>query len=292
MTLPAELRYRLLLELSQRISRTLDLQVVLQDLLQALRSAVAYDAAGVFVLNRAVAPGAARRSQPDRRHGTARLRPPARRRSHAALGRGIIGHVIHTGEMVNVPRRAPRPALHLGAGGHALRAGGARSWSQAGVHRLLSTWRATARRLFSPADAELPGVLRQRGRALHREGAAPPRGPREAADRGPAEASRARCSPGCCRRAAARRSRATTSRGRNLPTWAIGGDYYDYVPLGEGRLGPGGGRRLRQGHSRGADHGHLPRGRARRDARATPTCAPWRRAQRRGARVRATPPAS
>jgi hypothetical protein len=53
-TLSSELRYRLLLELSQRISRTLDLQVVLDDLRHVLRTAVAYDAAGVFVLNRTV----------------------------------------------------------------------------------------------------------------------------------------------------------------------------------------------------------------------------------------------
>jgi hypothetical protein len=54
MALTAERKYRLLVELSQRISRTLDLGAVLDDLLQALRSAIAYDAAGVFVLNRAV----------------------------------------------------------------------------------------------------------------------------------------------------------------------------------------------------------------------------------------------
>src|SRR3972149_286062 len=53
MALTAERKYRLLLELSQRISRTLDLEAVLADLLQALRSAVAYDAAGGFVLTHA-----------------------------------------------------------------------------------------------------------------------------------------------------------------------------------------------------------------------------------------------
>ena len=54
MALSPELKYRLLLELSQKISRTLELHGVLRELLHTLASAMAYDAAGVFVLNRSV----------------------------------------------------------------------------------------------------------------------------------------------------------------------------------------------------------------------------------------------
>jgi putative methionine-R-sulfoxide reductase with GAF domain len=102
-TLPSELRYRLLRELSQRISRTLDLQVVLDDLLRVLRSTVPHDAAGVFVLNRAVP--LIRRSDPNLIAGMAQVGfddPPVDD-PMLRSGRGIIGHVIHTGEAVNVP---------------------------------------------------------------------------------------------------------------------------------------------------------------------------------------------
>jgi MFS family permease len=46
-----EERYRLLLELSQRIGSTFDLQEILGHLLASVRLAVEYDAAGVFVLS-------------------------------------------------------------------------------------------------------------------------------------------------------------------------------------------------------------------------------------------------
>src|SRR5512139_2785329 len=101
MTLPAELKYRVLLELSQRASRTLDLPVVLNDLLQALHSAVAYDAAGVFVLNRAVP--LFHRADQNVIAGMVHSGFDAPRTDDPMLrsGKGIIGHVIHTGEIVN-----------------------------------------------------------------------------------------------------------------------------------------------------------------------------------------------
>ena len=53
-TLSPEVKYRLLLKLSQEIGRSLDLQEVLGYLLESVRTTVVYDAAGVFVLNRHV----------------------------------------------------------------------------------------------------------------------------------------------------------------------------------------------------------------------------------------------
>ena len=49
-----ELPYQLLLEISDQISRTVDLHDVVRHLLDAVRSVVEYDAAGIFVLNRDV----------------------------------------------------------------------------------------------------------------------------------------------------------------------------------------------------------------------------------------------
>ena len=60
-----------------------------------------------------------------------------------------------------------------------------------------------------------------------------------------------------------------------LPTWAIGGDYYDYVPLPGGTTRPRGRRRVGQGDPRRPDHGHLPRRPAHARCDATPTCGPW-----------------
>lgn len=52
--LTADLEYRLLLEISQKISGTLDLQTVLTHLLDSIRSVIDYDAAGIFVVSRSV----------------------------------------------------------------------------------------------------------------------------------------------------------------------------------------------------------------------------------------------
>jgi len=52
--LTSEVKYRLLLQISQKLSGTLELEEVLNHLLDTVRLVVAYDAAGVFVLNRAV----------------------------------------------------------------------------------------------------------------------------------------------------------------------------------------------------------------------------------------------
>ena len=50
----SETTYRLLLNISQQISRTMDLQDVVAGLLGSVRSVVDYDAAGIFVLHRNV----------------------------------------------------------------------------------------------------------------------------------------------------------------------------------------------------------------------------------------------
>ena len=94
------LRYRLLLDLSRRLSRTLDLQEILSDLLKSLHTAVPYDAAGVFVLNRSVPSPADRTS--NLIAGMAQVGFEAPRPDDAMLrwGRGIVGHVIRTGETV------------------------------------------------------------------------------------------------------------------------------------------------------------------------------------------------
>jgi sigma-B regulation protein RsbU (phosphoserine phosphatase) len=233
MTLPSELRYRLLLELSQRISRTFDLDEVLNDLLRVLRSAVAYDAAGVFVLNRAVP--LVRRSDANLIAGMVQVgfdEPPVGD-PMLRSGKGIVGHVIHTGETVLAPdvRRDPRYV-----------AGRRGTLSELAVPVVADTGTIGCLNLesdrenaFSPADAELleffasAAAVSIEKALLHRQ---------------VMEKQRIEDQLQLAREVQAGLLPAAPPplpgydvAAVNLPTWAIGGDYYDYVPLEGGRLG-------------------------------------------------------
>ena len=101
----AEARCRLLLEISHSIRGTLDLRETLDRLLDGLRTIVPYDAAGIFVLDEEVThshPGSLgqRIAGVSWRGFTPRspLTDPMLRE-----GRGIVGHVIRTGQAVCAP---------------------------------------------------------------------------------------------------------------------------------------------------------------------------------------------
>jgi phosphoserine phosphatase RsbU/P len=111
-SLTPELRYRLLLDISEKVRGTLELERVLEQLIDAVKPLVDHDAGGVFVLNRAFRPpshspfalmieGMALRGFPRR---------PPEKDPMLKSGKGIIGHVIRTGETVISPdvRRDPR----------------------------------------------------------------------------------------------------------------------------------------------------------------------------------------
>jgi sigma-B regulation protein RsbU (phosphoserine phosphatase) len=232
-TLPSELRYRLLLELSQRISRTLDLPVVLDDLLRVLRSTVPYDAAGVFVLNRAVP--LVRPTDPNLIAGMAQVGfddPPVDD-PMLRSGRGIVGHVIHAGETVNVPdvtndgryiagRAATRSELAVPI------------VSEAGTIGCLNV-ESDRPSFFTRADEELAqffasaAALSIERALLHRQVLDKQR--LEDQLRVASEVQSGLL-PGAPPDLPGYDVAAV-----NLPTQAIGGDYYDYVPLGDGRLG-------------------------------------------------------
>src|SRR6185503_7444287 len=101
-TLTSDARYRLLLEVFHSTRGTLDLHETLDRLLDALQLLVPFDAAGIFVLRDEVAPprmgglveqiaGVSWRGFPPR----SPLTDPMLRD-----GKGIVGHVIRTGEVV------------------------------------------------------------------------------------------------------------------------------------------------------------------------------------------------
>lgn len=233
MTLPSELRYRLLLELSQRISRTLDLEAVLDDLLHVLRSAVAYDAAGVFVLNRAVP--LLQRADSNVIAGMVQVgfddAPPDDPMLRS--GRGIVGHVVRTGEVVSAPdvRRDPRYVAGRAATRSEL---AVPIVSEAGTIGCLNV-ESDRPSFFTAADAELvqffasAAALSIAKALLHRQVLEKQRLEDQLKV---AHEVQSGLLPGAPPDLPGYDVAAV-----NLPTQAIGGDYYDYVPLDGGRLG-------------------------------------------------------
>ncbi|HQN01610.1 MAG TPA: SpoIIE family protein phosphatase [Candidatus Hydrogenedentes bacterium] len=106
MKLTAENKYQLLRQISLQIRDTLDLDEILNQLLDMIQSTVSYDAAGIFVLNQDLIH--ARHEQPKEMiasvvwRGFDARRPPEMD-PMLSLGKGLIGHVISTGESLVVP---------------------------------------------------------------------------------------------------------------------------------------------------------------------------------------------
>jgi sigma-B regulation protein RsbU (phosphoserine phosphatase) len=233
MTLPSELRYRLLLELSQRISRTLDLTAVLDDLLHVLRTAVAYDAAGVFVLSRAVPLLHGADSNVIAGMVQVGFDDPPVDDPMLRSGLGIVGHVIHTSEVVNAPdvRLDPRYV----AGRSATRSELAVPIvSEAGTIGCLNV-ESDRPSFFTAADAELvqffasAAALSIAKALLHRQVLEKQRLDDQLKV---AHEVQSGLLPG-----APPDLPGYDIAAINLPTHAIGGDYYDYVPLDGDRLG-------------------------------------------------------
>lgn len=238
--LTSEKKYQLLLGIAHAISGTFDPNEILGHLLDVVGSVVAYDAGGIFVVNRSdvvadakplrlgQAPAAivgmsARGFDP---------RPveddPMRR-----LGRGIVGHVIRTGEPVIVAdvrsdpryvegRRRTRSeiAVPITMGGQAI---GALNLESDGVSSFDDTDLEVLRFFADAAAISIEKAV------LHRH---------------LLEKRRIEEQLDVARDVQARLLPATSPivagfdmAGLCLPTFDIGGDYFDFVPLAEGRLG-------------------------------------------------------
>jgi phosphoserine phosphatase RsbU/P len=96
--LTVDKKFQLMLEISQKISTTLDLDELLGHLIDTSRSIVDYDAAGIYVLRRAgdqrLIEGMVTRGYDG---------PNAERDLLLKFGEGVVGHVVETGEAVIVP---------------------------------------------------------------------------------------------------------------------------------------------------------------------------------------------
>lgn len=103
--LTAETRYRLLLEIAQRIRGTLDLERILNLLLDNLSEHVAFDAAGIFVLRQAIAHSRVDSLGEMIAGVTWRGFAPRSARTDPLLrdGQGIVGQVIRTGTPIVAP---------------------------------------------------------------------------------------------------------------------------------------------------------------------------------------------
>lgn len=233
MTLSAEVKYRVLLELSRRISRTLDLDAVLDDILSALRSTIDCDAAGVFVLRRAVP--LLRREDESVIAGMAHVGFDTPRPDDPMLrsGKGIVGHVILTGRTVNAPDVRADPRYVAGRAG-TLSELAVPIAAETGVIGCLNV-ESDRPGAFSDDDEELVLFFASAAAAsiekalLHRQVLDKQRLDHQLEVAREVQSALLPASPPALA--------GWDVAAVNLPTGAIGGDYYDYVPLEEGRLG-------------------------------------------------------
>jgi phosphoserine phosphatase RsbU/P len=226
--------YRLLLEISQQISRSIDLQEVLDHLLQSLRSVVDYDAAGIFVLNRNAPLG--RAVGANFIAGAASVGFPNVDEGDDPMlrsGKGIVGHVVRTGEVVIAPDVGQDARYVEGRTG---------TRSEIAVPivsnaEVIGALNLESDRLdaFKARDAELleafavAAAISIEKSVLHRQVIEKQQLEQQLRL---AQQVQASLLP-----AAAPVVAGYDIAGFNVPAWDIGGDYFDYLPLPDGRLG-------------------------------------------------------
>jgi phosphoserine phosphatase RsbU/P len=229
-----DVKYRLLLEISQQISRTIDLQEVVNHLLRTVRAVVDYDAAGIFVLNRNVPFGPSFGTNLIAGMATVGFEHLAQGNDPMLRsGKGIVGHVIRSGETI-IAADVTRDPHYI--------EGRSRTRSEIAVpilsnEEVIGALNLESDRLnaFSAADAELleafaiAAAISIEKAILHRQIVEKHRIEQQLETAREVQASllpsRAPVVAGY------------DIAGLNLPTWAIGGDYFDYFPLPDGRLG-------------------------------------------------------
>ncbi len=102
--LTAKRKYQILLQISQQTGATFDLDQILNILLDEVKSLVGYDAAGFYVLNRTVLPPRLQKPQQFVAGVVTRNYPPeAERNRMLRYGEGLVGYAIRTGECVVIP---------------------------------------------------------------------------------------------------------------------------------------------------------------------------------------------
>lgn len=222
-------KYRLLLRIAEKLPGTFELEALLDYLIDMVRTVVAYDAAGIFVVNQR-ALRLKRRATGDLIAGVALrgfVSRPTDNDPMLRAGRGVIGHVIRTGRSVIVPdvRSDPyyvqgRPStlseiavpLSIGervVGALNLESDSLNAFTAEDLELLQFFANAAA---ISIDRATLHNQLVEKNRIEGQLAIA-----RQVQDSLLPDASP--CLPGY------------DIAGINIPTWEIGGDYYDYFQL-------------------------------------------------------------
>ena len=233
--LTAEQKYELLRDISTRIRGTFNLQEILNHLLDAVRTIIEYDAAGIFVLNegpfhtryhlpQTVIAGIVQRGFDERPPGTDEM---------LTKGKGIVGHVIHSGEsiVINDIRTDPRYVEGRKATCSEIAVPLVREGRSYGALNLESD-RANA---YSEHDLEIMHFLADAAslsidRAIVHEEILEKRKMENQLQI--AKEVQERLLPSEPPRITGYEIAATC-----LPTYEIGGDYYDYIDLDDGLLG-------------------------------------------------------
>ena len=235
-------KYRLLLDISQKISRTFDLQEVVDDLLAAVRSVVEYDAAGVFVLHRNApfGPSLGRPSGPaiggDVIAAMASIGFEHRAAENDAMrrtGAGIVGHVIRTGERLIAADVRVNP--HYVEGRAATRSELAVPIVSNG--RVIGALNLESDRLaaFTEDDADLLEALAVAAAICIEKAVLYQQVIQKELIE--AQLKIAKEVQTSLQPASAPVVTGYDIAGLNVPTWDIGGDYFDYLSLPDGRLG-------------------------------------------------------
>jgi sigma-B regulation protein RsbU (phosphoserine phosphatase) len=230
----SDLKYRLLLDISQQISRSIDLQEVLNHLLHSLRTVVDYDAAGIFVLNRNVPFGTG--PMTNLIAGMAAVGFPLIDQGNDPMlrsGKGIVGHVIRTGKTV-VAADVSRDDRYLPG------RDGTRSEIAVPIvsnAEVIGALNLESDRLdaFSARDGDLleafavAAAISIEKSVLHREVLEKHRIEQQLRLAREVQAS--------LLPAQAPVVAGYDIAGLNVPAWDVGGDYFDYFPQRDGRLG-------------------------------------------------------
>jgi sigma-B regulation protein RsbU (phosphoserine phosphatase) len=233
--LTPETKYQLLLTFLHKLRDTLDLEVILHQLLDTVDTIVTYDAAGVFILNEdLVFPGQSRPEGVIAAIATRGFYPTRDRTDRMlAFGEGIIGHVIHTCTPIVAPDVRFNP--HYIVGRPQTRSEIAVPIERDG--RAIGALNLESDHLnaFDESDVEIlrffadAASLSVEKAMLHRRLLAQKRVEDELRI---AQEVQARLLPG-----QAPEIPGYDIAGLCIPTHEVGGDYYDYVRLDHGELG-------------------------------------------------------
>lgn len=229
----SEIKYRLLLDISQQISRTVDLQDVITGLLESVRSVVDYDAAGIFVLHRNAPVPAPRANMIAAMASVGFEHMADGTDPMLKTGKGIVGHVIRTGDTVVAPDVSRDPYYIEGR---------PKTRSEIAVPIVSNdkvigalNLESDALDAFSVADAELleafavAAAISIDKTLMYRQVVEKRLMEQQLKIAGEVQAS--------LLPAAAPVVAGYDIAGLNLQAWDIGGDYFDYFPLEDGRLG-------------------------------------------------------